>query len=145
MRARALNYTVGEVPITFVDRIFGESKLGEFWGCFGFGGFVLCLFSRVWFLECCGASVVFFRGGVRVRVGSVGVGWRGCRGVWMVVLGVLVEQRLIERDRWRRDRAVCEGRVEFVLVGLNSSTRRISGSTGVNEGRGATTRGVGRE
>jgi hypothetical protein len=28
VRARSLGYTVGEVPITFVDRIFGESKLG---------------------------------------------------------------------------------------------------------------------
>ncbi|KAH8834870.1 glycosyltransferase family 2 protein [Flagelloscypha sp. PMI_526] len=28
VRAKALGYTVGEVPITFVDRIFGESKLG---------------------------------------------------------------------------------------------------------------------
>lgn len=28
VRARAAGYTVGEVPITFVDRIFGESKLG---------------------------------------------------------------------------------------------------------------------
>ncbi|KAF8147284.1 glycosyltransferase family 2 protein [Crassisporium funariophilum] len=28
VRARALGYTVGEVPITFVDRIFGDSKLG---------------------------------------------------------------------------------------------------------------------
>lgn len=28
VRARAQGYTVGEVPITFVDRIFGESKLG---------------------------------------------------------------------------------------------------------------------
>ncbi|KIM52350.1 glycosyltransferase family 2 protein [Scleroderma citrinum Foug A] len=28
VRARALGYTIGEVPITFVDRIFGESKLG---------------------------------------------------------------------------------------------------------------------
>lgn len=28
VRARALGYTVGEVPITFVDRLFGESKLG---------------------------------------------------------------------------------------------------------------------
>lgn len=27
VRARALGYTVGEVPITFVDRIYGESKL----------------------------------------------------------------------------------------------------------------------
>lgn len=24
-----MGYTVGEVPITFVDRIFGESKLGS--------------------------------------------------------------------------------------------------------------------
>ncbi|KAM9785819.1 LOW QUALITY PROTEIN: dolichol-phosphate mannosyltransferase subunit 1 [Neosynchiropus ocellatus] len=28
VRARQLNYTVGEVPITFVDRVYGESKLG---------------------------------------------------------------------------------------------------------------------
>lgn len=28
VRARALGYQVGEVPITFVDRIFGDSKLG---------------------------------------------------------------------------------------------------------------------
>ncbi|TFK76610.1 dolichol-phosphate mannosyltransferase [Pluteus cervinus] len=28
VRARALGYSIGEVPITFVDRIFGESKLG---------------------------------------------------------------------------------------------------------------------
>jgi hypothetical protein len=28
VRARALGYTVGEIPITFVDRIYGESKLG---------------------------------------------------------------------------------------------------------------------
>lgn len=28
IRARQLNYTVGEVPITFVDRVYGESKLG---------------------------------------------------------------------------------------------------------------------
>ena len=27
VRARALGYTVGEVPITFVDRLFGESNL----------------------------------------------------------------------------------------------------------------------
>jgi len=27
-RARAMGYTVGEVPITFVDRLFGDSKLG---------------------------------------------------------------------------------------------------------------------
>ncbi|KAI8432572.1 hypothetical protein MSG28_013560 [Choristoneura fumiferana] len=28
IRARQLDYTVGEVPITFVDRVYGESKLG---------------------------------------------------------------------------------------------------------------------
>lgn len=28
IRARQLNYSIGEVPITFVDRIFGSSKLG---------------------------------------------------------------------------------------------------------------------
>ena len=28
VRASQLNYTIGEVPITFVDRIYGESKLG---------------------------------------------------------------------------------------------------------------------
>lgn len=27
-RARAMNYSISEVPITFVDRIYGESKLG---------------------------------------------------------------------------------------------------------------------
>jgi hypothetical protein len=27
VRARSLGYSVGEVPITFVDRIYGESKL----------------------------------------------------------------------------------------------------------------------
>lgn len=27
-RARQLEYTIGEVPITFVDRVYGESKLG---------------------------------------------------------------------------------------------------------------------
>jgi dolichol-phosphate mannosyltransferase len=28
IRARQFNYTIAEVPITFVDRIFGDSKLG---------------------------------------------------------------------------------------------------------------------
>ena len=28
VRARQLGYTIGEVPITFVDRLYGESKLG---------------------------------------------------------------------------------------------------------------------
>jgi len=26
--AKAMGYTIGEVPITFVDRVFGDSKLG---------------------------------------------------------------------------------------------------------------------
>ena len=29
VRARQLNFTIGEVPITFVDRVYGESKLGN--------------------------------------------------------------------------------------------------------------------
>lgn len=28
VRARALGYTIAECPIVFVDRVFGESKLG---------------------------------------------------------------------------------------------------------------------
>ncbi len=28
VRARQLGYTIGEVPISFVDRVYGESKLG---------------------------------------------------------------------------------------------------------------------
>jgi dolichol-phosphate mannosyltransferase len=28
VRARELGFTIEEVPITFVDRVFGESKLG---------------------------------------------------------------------------------------------------------------------
>lgn len=28
VRARELNYSIGEVPITFVDRLYGQSKLG---------------------------------------------------------------------------------------------------------------------
>ncbi|CAH4023738.1 dolichol-phosphate mannosyltransferase subunit 1 [Pieris brassicae] len=28
IRARQLNFSIGEVPITFVDRVYGESKLG---------------------------------------------------------------------------------------------------------------------
>ncbi|TWW56199.1 Dolichol-phosphate mannosyltransferase subunit 1 [Takifugu flavidus] len=28
IRARQLKYTIGEVPISFVDRVYGESKLG---------------------------------------------------------------------------------------------------------------------
>lgn len=29
VRARQFKYTIGEVPITFIDRIYGESKLGS--------------------------------------------------------------------------------------------------------------------
>lgn len=28
IRARALGYSIGEVPITFVDRVYGQSKMG---------------------------------------------------------------------------------------------------------------------
>lgn len=28
IRARQLGYSIGEVPITFVDRVYGSSKLG---------------------------------------------------------------------------------------------------------------------
>lgn len=28
IRARQFNYTIAEVPISFVDRVYGESKLG---------------------------------------------------------------------------------------------------------------------
>ena len=28
VRAHAMNFSVGEVPIVFVDRMFGESKMG---------------------------------------------------------------------------------------------------------------------
>jgi dolichol-phosphate mannosyltransferase len=28
IRARQMGFTIGEVPITFVDRVYGESKLG---------------------------------------------------------------------------------------------------------------------
>lgn len=28
VRARAMNFTIGEVPISFVDRLYGQSKMG---------------------------------------------------------------------------------------------------------------------
>lgn len=28
VRARQMNHSIGEVPITFVDRVYGQSKLG---------------------------------------------------------------------------------------------------------------------
>jgi dolichol-phosphate mannosyltransferase len=47
VRARVLGYTVGDVPITFVDRIFGESNLdaGEI---FQYTKGVCPLFITVW-------------------------------------------------------------------------------------------------
>lgn len=29
VRARVYGYSIGEVPISFVDRVYGESKLGS--------------------------------------------------------------------------------------------------------------------
>jgi dolichol-phosphate mannosyltransferase len=46
VRARALGYTVGEIPITFVDRIYGESKLGAD-EIIGYAKGVWALFSGV--------------------------------------------------------------------------------------------------
>lgn len=28
IRARQANYTIGEIPISFVDRVYGQSKMG---------------------------------------------------------------------------------------------------------------------
>jgi len=44
VRARQLNYTLSEVPITFVDRVYGESKLGGN-EIFGFAKGLLYLFA----------------------------------------------------------------------------------------------------
>lgn len=46
VRAKALGYSIGEVPITFVDRIFGESKLGAD-EIVGYGKGVWSLFTGV--------------------------------------------------------------------------------------------------
>lgn len=46
VRARSLGYQIGEVPITFVDRIFGESKLGAD-EIVGYAKGVWALFSSV--------------------------------------------------------------------------------------------------
>ena len=46
VRAKALGYSIGEVPITFVDRIFGESKLGA-GEVVGYGRGVWALFTGV--------------------------------------------------------------------------------------------------
>jgi dolichol-phosphate mannosyltransferase len=46
VRAKALGYSIGEVPITFVDRIYGESKLGAD-EVVGYGRGVWTLFTGV--------------------------------------------------------------------------------------------------
>jgi len=46
VRARQLGLSVGEVPITFVDRVYGESKLGGN-EIFQFAKGLLYLFSSV--------------------------------------------------------------------------------------------------
>lgn len=46
VRARELEYTIGEVPITFVDRVYGQSKLGGT-EIFQFAKNLLYLFATV--------------------------------------------------------------------------------------------------
>lgn len=46
VRARAMGASVGEVPITFVDRLYGESKLGAS-EVVGYAGGVWALFTSV--------------------------------------------------------------------------------------------------
>ena len=58
VRARALGYTVGEVPITFVDRIFGDSKLGAN-EIVSYVKGILDLFTTVWFnFKCIGYTSI---------------------------------------------------------------------------------------
>lgn len=47
VRARALKYTIGEVPITFVDRVYGESKMGAS-EIIQFAKNLLYFFATVW-------------------------------------------------------------------------------------------------
>lgn len=47
IRARQYNYTIGEVPISFVDRVYGESKLGGT-EIFQFAKALLYLFATTW-------------------------------------------------------------------------------------------------
>ena len=47
IRARQHGFTIGEVPITFVDRVYGESKLGGN-EIFQFVKGLLYLFYAVW-------------------------------------------------------------------------------------------------
>lgn len=46
VRARQFNFTIGEVPITFVDRVFGDSKMGAM-EIVGFAKGLLQLFVAV--------------------------------------------------------------------------------------------------
>lgn len=47
IRARELNYSIGEIPITFVDRVYGQSKLGGT-EIFQFAKNLLYLFATTW-------------------------------------------------------------------------------------------------
>lgn len=47
IRARQFNYTISEVPITFVDRVYGESKLGGS-EIIQFAKALLYLFATTW-------------------------------------------------------------------------------------------------
>ena len=47
VRARQHGFTIGEVPISFVDRVYGESKLGGN-EIFQFAKGLLTLFATVW-------------------------------------------------------------------------------------------------
>jgi len=46
VRARQFDFTIGEVPITFVDRVFGDSKMGAM-EIVGFAKGLLQLFMAV--------------------------------------------------------------------------------------------------
>lgn len=47
IKARQFNYTIGEVPITFVDRVYGQSKFGGS-EIFQFAKNLLYLFATTW-------------------------------------------------------------------------------------------------
>lgn len=49
VRARQQKYTIAEVPISFVDRVYGESKLGGT-EIIQFAKNLLYLFATTWFL-----------------------------------------------------------------------------------------------
>ena len=50
VRARQHGFTIGEVPITFVDRVYGESKLGGN-EIFQFAKGLLYLFYAIWHIH----------------------------------------------------------------------------------------------